>query len=195
MGAETVIQAKKKHKPADADTVVQVKQKRKPVGAATVIQGKKKHKPAGAHTVVQVKQKRKPAGKIKTKRSVVVLPDSVLKKRRLKAKLKKRKQRQKIRENPEALKLQQAQEKARRQRRKENGSIKPIAELRPREQRRLRKQWRINTKRYREKKKALADAAAQSEGTETLPSKKSAWVEEISGDRMQQCIADLKKLR
>jgi len=101
--------------------------------------------------VVHKKQKCKLAAKNKTKRSTTALPDSVLRMRRLKAKLKKRKQRQKIKENPVALELERAKEKARRQRRKENGSIKTIAELQPREQRRLRKQWRINTKRYREK--------------------------------------------
>jgi len=85
----------------------------------------------GAAAVVHKKQKCKLAAKNKTKRSTTALPDSVLRMRRLKAKLKRRKQRQKITENPVALELERAKEKARRQRRKENGSIKTIAELQP----------------------------------------------------------------
>jgi len=173
-GVETIVQAKQKRKPAGAETVIEGQQKRRRVaGAESVVQRQQKCKKrkcvAHAETIVQEQQKRKM--RRNKKRSTVVLPDSALKMRRLKATLKKRKQRQKIKENPEALKLQRAQEKARRDRRKMNGSIKPIAELSDREQRRLRKQWRKNTERYRQKKKVLDDAQ-QVTVAETLPSEK-----------------------
>jgi len=130
-----------------------------------------KRKAGAAHAVVQMKQCKHVGKRSKRFHHNAVLPESVRKIRRLKAKLKKRRQRQKMKEDPVALKLHLAQEKVRRQRRKENGSIRPISELTPCEQRCLRKQGRINTRRYRDKK-AHADAA-QSEDIETVSSEKT----------------------
>jgi len=173
-------------KAGEAHAVVQMKQS-KHVSAEGAVERRKRRRPAGADVVVQTKQSKHVGKRSKRFHQNAVLPESVKKIRRLKAKLKKRRQRQKMKEDPVALKRHLAQEKIRQQRRKENGSIRPISELKPREQRCWRKQWRINTRRYREKK-AHADAA-QSEETETVESEtvsgeKNVWVEERSGDKM-----------
>ena len=65
----------------------------------------------------------------------------------------KRKQREKIKNNPEAYRIAKLKEKARRHRRKQTNGIKSVLELTSREQRKLQKTWRVNSLKYRNKRR------------------------------------------
>lgn len=71
---------------------------------------------------------------------------------REKVKLRVRKYREALKNNPEKYEEAKRLEKERYQRRKEQGKIKSINELTPREQRKLRKDWRARSKKSYDKK-------------------------------------------
>ena len=79
--------------------------------------------------------------------------DKHLAEKRQKEAERKRKQREKIKNNPEAYRIAKLKEKARRHRRKQTNGIKSVLELTSREQRKLQKTWRVNSLKYRNKRR------------------------------------------
>lgn len=99
---------------------------------------------------VKVKEVKKNTKKSKTK---MRNSDAENERKRMLARERKRKQRAKIREDPEAYERKKIKDRERYYKNKEQGKVKPIAELSKREQRRKRKMWRKNNRNYYYKKK------------------------------------------
>ncbi len=66
-----------------------------------------------------------------------------------------RKRLERIRQDPELRALQQQKERLKYARKKEKGLVKPIAEMTRREHSQKKRQWKANTKAYRERKKKV----------------------------------------
>lgn len=60
--------------------------------------------------------------------------------------------RQRLKQDPVALEEARRKDRERKKKKKEQGSVKTIKDLTPREQRNLRKYWREHSQKYRNKK-------------------------------------------